>query len=84
MVESHLRSQQRREAPAPPQPEATVRILAGCPPRPRDGLFCCIVLKKSDTLFYKPFHLTTVVKLMRKHLFNGILTRNDESFRKNV
>jgi hypothetical protein len=43
-----------------------------------------IVSKKSDKLCYKPFLLTTAVKLMRKHLFNGILTRNDESFRKNV
>ena len=53
-------------------------------PRLFDGFFCCIVLKKSDKLCYKPFLLTTAVKLMRKHLFNGILTRNDESFRKNV
>jgi hypothetical protein len=30
-VESHLTSQQRREAPAPPQPEGHLRILARCP-----------------------------------------------------
>jgi len=39
IAEPYLTSQQRREAPAPPQPEGLARILAGCPAsatRPRD------------------------------------------------
>jgi hypothetical protein len=31
IAEPYLTSQQRREAPAPPQPEGLARILAGCP-----------------------------------------------------
>jgi hypothetical protein len=30
IAEPYLTSQQRREAPAPPQPEGLARILAGC------------------------------------------------------
>jgi hypothetical protein len=31
IAEAYLTSQQRREAPAPPQPEGLARILTGCP-----------------------------------------------------